>query len=157
MRHNGSNPQTVAQHAAVTDGPSAEGADALRVLVVDDNAMVLQLLGDLCRDSQCVTETAANAEQAIGLLHDDQFDLVVSDVHMPRLDGFELLDIVKREQPQASVVLITGAPSSEDEALGKDRGAYDYLAKPFSCAEVRAVLHRVRFDRRVNGAELVAR
>jgi two-component system response regulator PilR (NtrC family) len=156
MRHNGSDLQTIANTAG-TGTPSSDAHDALRVLVVDDHDIVLELLGDLCRASQCITETAATAERALALLRHDRFDLVLSDVRMPRLDGFELLDAVKREQPEASVVLITGAPSSEDAALGRDRGAYDYLAKPFTSDEVRAVLRRVRFDRRAHEVELSAR
>jgi two-component system response regulator PilR (NtrC family) len=129
------------------------GPEALRVLVVDDNALVLQMLGDMCRAGACETAMAATAEQALGFLRGDGFDLVLSDIRMPRLDGFELLDAVKREQPDASVVLITGAPSYEEAARGRERGAYDYLPKPFTWSEVQSVLHRVRSDRRVHGTE----
>ena len=124
--------------------PPERPIGALRVLLVDDNSSIRRLLGDLCRASGCVTATASTAEQAVELLGHDEFDVVFSDVRMPGLDGFDLLDAVSERQPSASVVLITGAPSSAEAALGRGRGAYDYLAKPFTSAEVKRLLDRLR-------------
>jgi len=131
---------------AWSSGATAEH-EALRVLLVDDNASILRLLSEVCRADDCVTVTASTAEQALGLLGDDQFDLIVSDIKMPGLSGFDLLDAVKVTQPGASVVLITGAPSVDEAAFGLRRGAYDYLPKPFPVAHVRKLLARLRADR----------
>ena len=122
-------------------------AEALRILLVDDNPSILRLLSEACRTDGCVPATASTAAQALGLLADNQFDLIVSDIKMPGLSGFDLLDAVKVTQPGASVVLITGAPSVDEAAFGLRRGAYDYLPKPFPVAHVRKLLARLRADR----------
>ncbi len=122
-------------------------AEALRILLVDDNPSILRLLSEACRADGCVPATASTAAQALGLLADNQFDLIVTDIKMPGLSGFDLLDSVKNKQSGASVVLITGAPSVDEAAFALRHGAYDYLAKPFSVAEVRKLLARFRDDR----------
>jgi len=126
------------------EGPEPE---LLRVLLVDDNASVLRFLVSAFGSSHCHVATASAAEEAITLLGDETFDLVVSDIKMPGLSGLDLLRVVKGKQPSTPVVLITGVPSVNSAVFGLRYGAYDYLPKPFSMAEVRGLLERVRRDR----------
>jgi DNA-binding NtrC family response regulator len=126
------------------------------VLVVDDNASIRRVLGDMCRASGCHVSAASTAEEALGWMAGEGFDLVLSDIRMPGLGGFDLLDAVTRQQPCPSVVLITGAPSPEEAAIGRRRGAFDYLSKPFTSAEVRTLLDRLRSDREARRSEGIA-
>jgi response regulator RpfG family c-di-GMP phosphodiesterase len=126
----------------------APQADVLRVLVVDDNASVLRFLAAAFGASACVVSQASTAEQALGLLRGERFDLVVSDIKMPGLSGLDLLRAVKGRQPGTPVVLITGAPSVSSAVFGLRYGAYDYLPKPFSVKEIHELLERLRSDRR---------
>lgn len=129
----------------------------LRVLVVDDQAPVLRFLTAALAGRQCETLAASTAEQALELLARHPFDLVISDIRMPGLSGLDLLRAVKTRQPETPVVLITGAPSVDSAVYGLRYGAYDYLAKPFTAADVRALVDRVRGLRRSGHAAGPAR
>ncbi len=119
----------------------------LRVLAVDDVAAILRFLVSALTAQGCETSAASTAEQALELLSQQSYDLVISDINMPGLSGLDLLRAVKSKQPDTPVVLITGAPSVDSAVFGLRHGAYDYLAKPFSAKEVGALIHRLREDR----------
>jgi response regulator RpfG family c-di-GMP phosphodiesterase len=121
--------------------------ETLRVLLVDDNASVLRFLVSAVGSNHCEVKTASTAEQALELLGDVPFDLVVSDIKMPGLSGLDLLRAIKGKQPATPVVLITGVPSVNSAVFGLRHGAYDYLPKPFSVTEVRELINRLRRDR----------
>src|SRR5207245_10443457 len=97
--------------------------------------------------NNCEVTTASTAEQAMELLGDTPFDLVVSDIKMPGLSGLDLLRAIKSKQPATPVVLITGVPSVNSAVFGLRHGAYDYLPKPFSVTEVKELIRRLRRDR----------
>jgi response regulator RpfG family c-di-GMP phosphodiesterase len=121
--------------------------ERLRVLLVDDNASVLRFLAATFSANHCQVTTASTAEHALEQLGDDPYDLVVSDIKMPGLSGLDLLRAVKGKQPGTPVVLITGVPSVNSAVFGLRHGAYDYLPKPFSIAEVKDLIQRLRRDR----------
>ena len=121
--------------------------ETLRVLLVDDNAPVLRFLASAVASNDCAATTASTAEQALELLGNAPFDLVVSDIQMPGLSGLDLLRAIKGTQPATPVVLITGVPSVNSAVFGLRHGAYDYLPKSFSVTEVRELIHRLRRDR----------
>jgi putative nucleotidyltransferase with HDIG domain len=127
--------------------PIAAAPEVLRVLVVDDNASLLRFLVSAFSANGCTVTQAAAAEQALALITEHSFDLVVSDIKMPGLSGLDLLRAVKGKQPGTPVVLITGNPSVNSAVFGLRHGAYDYLPKPFSIREVQELLARIRTDR----------
>jgi response regulator RpfG family c-di-GMP phosphodiesterase len=133
--------------AAELETTGEERPEPLRVLVVDDNASVLRFLLSAFRANHCEVTTAATAEQALTVLGDAPFDLVVSDIKMPGLSGLDLLRAIKGKQPGTPVVLITGVPSVNSAVFGLRHGAYDYLPKPFSITEVNELVQRLRRDR----------
>jgi putative nucleotidyltransferase with HDIG domain len=127
--------------------PTPPAPEPLRVLVVDDNASLLRFLVSAFSAHGCTVSQAAAAEQALQLIGQQAFDLVVSDIKMPGLSGLDLLRAVKGTQPGTPVVLITGNPSVNSAVFGLRHGAYDYLPKPFSIREIQQLLARVRSDR----------
>jgi putative nucleotidyltransferase with HDIG domain len=127
--------------------PLAVAPEVLQVLVVDDNASLLRFLVSAFSANGCTVRQAAAAEQALALINEQSFDLVVSDIKMPGLSGLDLLRAVKGKQPGTPVVLITGNPSVNSAVFGLRHGAYDYLPKPFSIREVQELLTRIRADR----------
>src|SRR5437762_10131901 len=127
--------------------PTVSAPEALRVLVVDDNASLLRFLVSAFSANGCAVSQAAAAEQALSLITEQAYDLVVSDIKMPGLSGLDLLRAVKGKQPGTPVVLITGNPSVNSAVFGLRHGAYDYLPKPFSITEVRDLITRLRRDR----------
>lgn len=120
---------------------------ALQVLLVDDHVPVLRFLAVAFSANGCEVATAASAEDALDLLSDRSFDLVVSDIKMPGMSGLDLLREVKGKDPRTPVVLVTGMPSVDSAVFGLRHQAFDYLTKPFTLADVRKVIQRVRQER----------
>jgi response regulator RpfG family c-di-GMP phosphodiesterase len=118
------------------------------VLVVDDHASVLRFVELTLTAANCVVTTAGDAESAATLLSSNTFDLVISDIKMPGLDGLEVLRAARSTQPRTPVVLITGAPSLDSAVFGLRYHAYDYLTKPFSADDLNELVARVHDDRR---------
>ena len=133
-------------------------AGDLDVLLVDDHAPVLRFLAAAFKRQGCVVSTASSAEEALDLIADRGFDLVVSDIKMPGLSGLDLLRTVKGQQPGTPVVLITGMPSVDSAVFGLRHQAYDYLTKPFSMSDVQQLVGRIRTDReqRLSGQQAEA-
>lgn len=106
------------------------------ILVIDDDPDVLELVTDVLQDAGYETTTAADGEEAAQLLAWQTFDMVVSDIMLPRLNGMRLLERVRREHPRMPVVLISGYATHElaDEAMR--RGGAHILLKPFSPADL---------------------
>jgi putative nucleotidyltransferase with HDIG domain len=164
--HSGSRPATAPKAHPDHDLGSADfGADSLRVLLVDDHAPVLRFLSAAFSSNGCQITAAATAEEAVELLGQNSFDLVVSDIKMPGLSGLDVLQAVKGQQPRTPVVLITGVPTVDSAVFGIRHQAFDYLTKPFSVDEVQRLLERVRQELRAQeelarnpaGAEELAR
>jgi DNA-binding NtrC family response regulator len=101
-----------------------------RVLVADDKENILGLLKDILGDRFDVT-TAQDGSRALALALNGDFDVVVSDIRMPGLDGLALLHELKRAHPNVEVVLMTAYGSVEKAVEAMRAGAYDYLSKPF--------------------------
>ena len=140
-----------AELASSAPGPLA---DAAKVLVADDNADMREYVTRLLSD-QWHVEAVANGRQALDLLARHDFDLVVTDVMMPELDGFGLLEAVRanpstRELP----VLMLSARAGEDATIGGlQAGASDYLVKPFSARELIARVEAQLLRARVRAVE----
>jgi PAS domain S-box-containing protein len=136
------------------DAPVAP-ADAPRVLVADDNADLRQYLRRLL-EGQYRVEAVANGEEALAALREHAFDLVISDVMMPRLDGFGLVREVRADARLRStpIVLLSARAGEESRIAGMASGADDYLVKPFSAREllvrVGALIHASEARRKAN-------
>ncbi len=118
-------------------------ANALSVLVVDDEPIVGKRLGPaLSRDGYEV-EVCESGKEAVDRINARTFDIVVTDVRMEDVDGLKVLDHVMQKSPRTKVIIISGYATIEmaREALAK--GAYDFIAKPFKPKELRTVLTRV--------------
>jgi DNA-binding response OmpR family regulator len=118
-----------------------------RILVVDDEPNVLELVSlYLSRDGFSVT-TATNGREAIAIFDELQPDLVVLDIMLPELDGWEVCRIL-RGKSATPIIMLTARSDDLDRIVGLEMGADDYLAKPFNprelVARVKAVLRRTR-------------
>ena len=103
-----------------------------QILIVDDEMDMLQLLKrSLEPDLNCKVETALSGEQALKLLERKIFDLVLADIKMPGMDGLELLELIKRENPDLTVVMMTGHGDIDMAVKAMKSGAYDFITKPF--------------------------
>jgi DNA-binding response OmpR family regulator len=115
------------------------------ILVVDDTASVRQLLQDYLTQQGFRIVTAANGQEAIYEARRSNPDLILLDIMMPQMDGFEFLRQYRKEK-QTPVIVITAKEEETDAVLGLELGADDYVIKPFRMRElvsrVRAVLRR---------------
>ena len=102
------------------------------ILIVDDEQDMLQLLRrSLESELSCKVQTATSAEQALQLLAGNIFDLVLADIKMPGMDGLQLLELIKKDKPELTVVMMTAFGHIEMAVQALKRGAYDFITKPF--------------------------
>ena len=120
--------------------------DPVRCLVVDDEASIRTVLSRLLRSQGHACREAASSDEALALLAQEPADLVVSDIHMPGMDGTELLAEIRRLYPDTGVVMITAVTDVQMAVACLNKGALDYLGKPFlveeALARVRQALER---------------
>ena len=113
-----------------------------RILVVDDDAVGRYTLRGLLEEEGLTVEEAADGEAALELLSHHEFDLVISDLRMPRLDGLELLRRAQTLTPAPRIVLLTAHGSERHAVEAMKLGALDYFRKPFDVEEVLMVVRR---------------
>jgi DNA-binding response OmpR family regulator len=122
----------------------------VKVLVVDDDPELLPLLAFALRQGGWLVIEAASGEQALAAFGDERPDLVVLDVNLPGIDGFEVLRRLRADGATAPVLMLTVRGGEEDVVRGLDLGADDYLTKPFSprtlLARLRALLRRAGIE-----------
>lgn len=112
------------------------------ILVVDDDESVRDLLVSILGDAGYNVADANSAEEAVKLLTDIHFHLVVSDIKMPRMSGIELLKTIKQLNPHIPVILVTGFPDIDMTIESLKLGAHDFILKPFQVEYVRHAVDR---------------
>ena len=115
---------------------------AERVLVVDDDALLREVLTDILRDAGLEVETASTGTEAVAKFDVARVDVILSDVSMPEMDGIELLRQVRERDVDVPVVLMTGGPSLATAVKAVEYGAFRYLTKPMDGAQLVAVVQR---------------
>jgi len=115
-------------------------AENAKILVVDDEPSMREFLVILLNKNGFGAHAAASGAEALTLLRQHHFDLIVSDIRMPDLSGLDLLENVKQQDLSIPVVLITAYASPEDAVLAMKNGAYDYITKPFKVDDILSVI-----------------
>jgi putative two-component system response regulator len=139
---------------SVVEAPQQE--ECARILVVDDDRAVRFLLAELLAAAGHVVVTAAGARDALRLLDEESFGLVLSDLNMPDGSGMEIVRRVVDEHPGTAAVMITGVDDPHLAAFALDLGAYGYLLKPFGALEVEIQVENALRRRRLErGATLM--
>src|SRR5262245_25678385 len=140
--------------AAGTAGTgTGAGEPARRVLLVEDERHIRDLVQLHLGLEGCTTTAVGNGKEALALLREQAFDLVVLDLMLPGLDGLTVLKVLRREplNGDVPVLLLTARREETDKVLGLETGADDYLTKPFGVREliarVRALMRRPRPSR----------
>jgi EAL domain-containing protein (putative c-di-GMP-specific phosphodiesterase class I) len=121
-------------------GPERDGRE--RVLVVDDDAALREVLTDILREAGLEVETAASGTEAMAKLDHGITDVILSDVAMPGMDGINLLRRIRERGLDVPVVLMTGGPTLASAVKAVEYGAFRYLSKPMNGADVVAVVER---------------
>src|SRR5690606_9854232 len=113
-----------------------------RVLVVDDEKFIRDILADFLGMEGYVVRTADDGSSAVAELERARYDMVISDLKMPRMGGLELLKEVARTHPETLTVIMTGFGTVETAIDAMKQGAYDYILKPFKVEEIVHVVQR---------------
>ena len=117
------------------------------ILVVDDNRGILRLVADYLTENNFRVVTASNGREALFVARDEKPDLILLDIMMPELDGYDFVRLYRKER-DTPIILLTAKLEESDKVIGLELGADDYVTKPFGMAElvarIRAVLRRVK-------------
>lgn len=116
--------------------------NGISILVVDDEEMLRELLAKILVKEGYEIDTACDGENAQEKLRQKKYDLMISDIKMPRMNGFELLKIAKNEFPELGVIMMTGYGDSYTVKDALLLGADEYITKPFKSFEVTLVVER---------------
>jgi CheY-like chemotaxis protein/nitrogen-specific signal transduction histidine kinase len=128
--------------------------DIYRLLIVEDNAELLMLMRQLLKSSYCVY-AAKNGREALDIIHQKDLDLIISDVMMPEMDGYELTKAVKSDPNYSHlpIILLTAKTQEEDEQEALLLGADEYLTKPFRLKDLKLRIDNIIENRKRIQAE----
>ncbi len=111
-----------------------------RILVVDNEKSMREMLSIALEKEGYEVETARNGEVAVEMVENSTFDVVITDINMPRSNGIDVLDAVNRVRPGTPVIMMTGYASPETAVETMKKGAYDYITKPFNMDDFKLVI-----------------
>lgn len=108
----------------------------LRILIVEDNQDLAGNLLDYLSALGCAPDYASDAKKALKLITDNSYDVLILDVMMPFMNGFQLCQTLRQHNINAPILFLTAKDTLEDKQMGFDAGADDYLVKPFALREL---------------------
>jgi signal transduction histidine kinase len=153
------NPYHHAGHQPSNEDPESRSAfpNEARLLVVDDEESLRITTAAILEKEGYVVDTASSGDEAIALLQNLEYDLVLTDLHMEGGDGLSVLSQIRRQAPLTISVVLTGFASVESAIAALQEGAYDYLVKPCDIDSMRHTIRRGVDHRRLMLAEQKAR
>jgi len=107
-----------------------------KILLVDDDGLILRMLSEILKEEGLEADMAADGEEALEKIEGQSYALVICDVRMPGMDGFEVLQKIKDKYRKTKVILMTGYTDDYDISDALILGADDYLTKPFDDSKV---------------------
>ena len=113
-----------------------------RILVIDDEMIVCESCKRILEEDGYEVETALSGREAIDKMKENPFDIVITDLKMPEIDGMEVLRTFRKEYPDTIVIMITGFSTVETAVEAMKLGAFDYIPKPFTPDEVSIVVKK---------------
>ena len=118
--------------------------ESLNILLVDDERNMLEVLSDVLNaEGHPVTAANSGPEALEKIESDSAFDLVITDLKMPTMNGIDLLESIKVKRPHLPVVILTAYGTVESAVEAIKKGAYDYILKPFKPNEILGVIERL--------------
>jgi response regulator RpfG family c-di-GMP phosphodiesterase len=133
---------------------SGHPEDRPRVLVVDDEKFIRDIIADFLGMEGYIVRTAEDGTSAVTELERARYDMVISDLKMPKMGGLDLLKEVARVHPDTLTVIMTGFGTVETAIDAMKRGAYDYILKPFKVEEIVHIVQRGLEKRRLTAENL---
>ncbi len=110
----------------------------MKILLVEDNEQLNKALSTVLKRNSFMVDSAFDGEEALLLLKDYQYDVVILDIMIPRINGLEVLKKARANNIQTPILILSAKSSIDDKVYGLDLGADDYLTKPFNVEELLA-------------------
>ena len=120
------------------------------ILIVDDDVNIIELLQRHLQSWNYHTFKAVSVKEAVTILRDTNIDLLITDLKMPEIDGFELIKFVSEHYPKLPKLVVTGYPSVQDSLSAIKSGVVDYLTKPFTKDELKTAISKSLINRENN-------
>ncbi|HXG38053.1 MAG TPA: response regulator [Bacteroidota bacterium] len=114
-----------------------------RILVVDDEDALRTVLSSELEGEGYIVQMAGDGDEAIKILEKNTFDLILLDIKMPTVDGFEVLKFVKQHSPTTKVIMLTGFADLKNAIESKKLGAEDFVSKPYDLVDLLTTVERV--------------
>lgn len=134
---------------AATAGTAAAAGSRASILVVDDESFIREIICRKLGGSGFSCDAAPNAEDALEKISQNDYDCVLSDIHMPGMNGIEMLRRIKLRDQDLAVILVTGAPDIDAALEAMRLGAYDHLSKPLNLAALEITVDRALEKKRL--------
>ena len=129
-------------------GVSPEQISRLKILVVDDEPRIRDACQMVLSEEGFEVALAADGEQGLQMIEKEHFDIILVDLMMPVLSGFEVLSHVKKHHPDTVVIVITGYATLDHSVRAMKKGAFDFIPKPFTPDQLRAVVAKaIKYNR----------
>lgn len=123
-----------------------------KILIVEDHVKMADSISKGLEENGFITDVAYDGFIGKRLSDANDYNLIILDINLPLLNGYELCTEIRKKDPQVPVIMLTALGSTEDKLLGFDKGADDYLVKPFEfrelLARIRALLKRMPVNKR---------
>ncbi len=118
----------------------------MKVLIADDEIDLTRALGAILKYSEYEVKIANNGEEALKIAENEKFDILILDVMMPKMTGIEVVEELRKKNINTPILMLTAKAETEDKVEGLDKGADDYLTKPFEkdelLARIRALVRK---------------
>ena len=121
-----------------------------KILVVDDEQSLREVMSIMLKRAGYAVTEASDGEEAIGEVNKEIYDLVITDLRMPKADGMDVLRAVKSSSPETVVLVVTAFATADSAVEAMKQGAYDYLTKPFQVDEVQMIIRNALEKRRLS-------
>lgn len=119
----------------------------MRILIVEDEFKIADVIASRLRKENYIVDVFDNGEAGLDNALTNIYDLIILDVMLPKVDGFKILEEIRREKINAKVIMLTAKSMIEDKLMGFNSGANDYLTKPFHIDELVARVNaQLRMD-----------
>lgn len=122
-----------------------------KILAIDDEEIVRKSCERILRPAGYDIDTSADGMNALRMIGAKKYDLVLTDLKMPNMDGLEVMAAIKKRLPSAKVIIVTGYSTLDNAVKATLTGAYNYIEKPFSPESLLSVVREALKEKVVNG------
>lgn len=127
----------------------------MRILVVEDDLDLIDLLEEGLTMYGYAVDKAYDGEEAIDMAYVESYDVIVLDINLPKKDGFEVLEEVRKNDQEVNIIMLTARSDIDDRVKGLDYGANDYMVKPFDLKELDARMRALLRRKSVTEANII--